>query len=205
MRGEIRRELNEQTIFIAERKPIEVIALRYDEETNLGNFLELLKSNKSEPVRYNGKNKTIYIKKERGEIELTLGNWVIYETNTDKSFWAIDHDIFLKTYELVSLAGNKYRKGVYQVEVCEFTSLETEDILDLIDFVGIQERGEVVCGIDKDELVNSVQSKGFILIDTLEGIEKIFPREFLIKGVEGEFYPVQLQNFWKVYKQLEKE
>ena len=191
--------------FIAERKPIEVIALRYDEETNLGNFLELLKSNKSEPVRYNGKNKTIYIKKERGEIELNLGNWVIYETNTDKSFWAIDHDIFLKTYELVSLAGNKYRKGVYQVEVCEFSSLEKEDILDLIDFVGIQERDGVVCGIDKDELVTSVQSKGFILIDTLEGIEKLFPREFLIKGVKGEFYPVKSQNFWKVYKQLEKE
>ena len=96
--------------FIAERKLIEVIALRYDEKTNLGFFLELLKSNKSEPVRYDGSNKTIYIKKERGEIELTLGNWVIYETNTDKSFWAIAHDIFLKTYELVSLAGNKYRK-----------------------------------------------------------------------------------------------
>lgn len=127
--------------FIAERKPIEVIALRYDEKTNLGNFLELLKSNKSEPVRYNGTNKTIYIKKERGEIELTLGNWVIYETNTDKSFWAIDQDIFLKTYELVSLAGNKYRKKVYQVETCEFTSLEKEDIFDLIDFVGVQERG----------------------------------------------------------------
>lgn len=52
--------------FIAERKPIEVIALRYDEKTNLGSFLELLKSNKSEPVRYDGSNKTIYIKKERG-------------------------------------------------------------------------------------------------------------------------------------------
>lgn len=191
--------------FIAERKPIEVIALHYDEKTNLGSFLELLKSNKSEPVRYDGTNKTIYIKKECGEIELTLGNWVIYETNTDKSFWAIDNDIFLKTYELVSLAGNKYRKGVYQVEVCEFSSLEKEDILDLIDFVGIQERDGVVCGIDKDELVTSVQSKGFILIDTLEGIEKLFPREFLIKGVKGEFYPVKSQNFWKVYKQLEKE
>lgn len=191
--------------FIAERKPIEVIALRYDEKTNLGNFLELLKSNKSEPVRYNGKNKTIYIKKERGEIELNLGNWVIYETNTDKSFWAIDHDIFLKTYTLVSLAGNKYRKKVYQVETCKFTSLEKEDILDLIDFIGCQDRGDVVRGVDKNELVTSVQSKGFILINTLEGIEKIFPREFLIKGVEGEFYPVQPQNFWKVYKQLEKE
>lgn len=191
--------------FIAERKPIEVIALRYDEKTNLGNFLELLKSNKSEPVRYNGKNKTIYIKKERGEIELNLGNWVIYETNTDKSFWAIDHDIFLKTYTLVSLAGNKYRKKVYQVETCKFTSLEKEDILDLIDFIGCQDRGDVVRGVDKDKLVSAVQSKGFLSIDTLEGIEKLFPREFLIKGVEGEFYQVKPENFWKVYRELEKE
>lgn len=191
--------------FIAERKPIEVIALRYDEKTNLGSFLKLLKSNKSEPVLYDGSNKTIYIKKERGEIELTLGNWVIYETNTDKSFWTIDHDILLKTYELVSLAGNKYRKRVYQVETCEFTSLEKEDILDLIDFVGCQDRGDVVFGFNKNELVTSVQSKGFLSIDTLEGIEKLFPQEFLIKGVEGEFYPVKPENFWKVYEQLEKE
>ena len=191
--------------FIAERKPIEVIALRYDEKTNLGSFLELLKSNKSEPVRYDGSNKTIYIKKERGEIELTLGNWVIYETNTDKSFWAIDHDIFLKTYTLVSLAGNKYRKKVYQVETCEFTSLEKDDIWNLIDFVGYQDRGDLICGVDKNELVTSVQSKGFLLIDTLEGLEKLFPKEFLIKGGEGEFYPVKLENFWKVYRQLEKE
>ena len=191
--------------FIAERKPIEVIALHYDEKTNLGNFLELLKSNKSEPVRYDGSNKTIYIKKERGEIELTLGNWVIYEANTDKSFWAIDHDIFLKTYELVSLAGNKYRKRIYQVEVCEFTSLEKEDVLGLIDFIGSQNRGDIVSGIDKEKIVTSVQSKGFLLVDTLEGIEKLFPREFLIKGVEGELYPVKPENFWKVYRQLEKE
>jgi len=167
--------------FIAERKPIEVIALRYDEETNLGNFLELLKSNKSEPVRYNGKNKTIYIKKERGEIELTLGNWVIYETNTDKSFWAIDHDIFLKTYELVSLAGNKYRKGVYQVEVCEFTSLETEDILDLIDFVGIQERGDLVRGIDKDEIISGITIKDIIItIKTTKTIDRLIAKTSFI-------------------------
>ena len=191
--------------FIAERKPIEVIALRYDEKTNLGSFLELLKSNKSEPVRYDGSNKTIYIKKERGEIELTIGNWVIYETNTDKSFWAIDHDIFLKTYTLVSLAGNKYRKKVCQVETCEFTSLEKDDIWNLIDFVGYQDRGDLICGVDKNELVTSVQSKGFLLIDTLEGLEKLFPKEFLIKGGEGEFYPVKPENFWKVYRQLEKE
>lgn len=191
--------------FIAERKPVEVIALRYDKKTNLGNFLELLKSNKSEPVRYDGSNKTIYIKKERGEVELTLDNWVIYETNTDKSFWAIDHDIFLKTYELVSFGGNKYRKRVYQVEACEFASLEREDILDLIDFVGCQDRGDILPEIDKDELVSAVQSKGFLSIDTLEGIEKLFPKEFLIKGVEGEFYPVKPQNFWKVYRRLEKE
>lgn len=190
--------------FIAERKLIEVIALRYDEKTNLGFFLELLKSNKSEPVRYDGSNKTIYIKKERGEIELTLGNWVIYETNIDKSFWAIDQDIFLKTYELVSLAGNKYRKMVYQVETCEFSSLEKDDILDLIDFVGYQDKGDIIFGKRKDEIVTSVQSKGFLLVDTLEGVEKLFVGELLIKGVDGEFYPVKKENFLKVYKQIEK-
>lgn len=62
------------------------------------------------------------------------------------------------------------------METCEFTSLEKDDILDLIDFVGIQERGDILCGVDKDELVTSVQSKGFILINTLEGIEKISPK-----------------------------
>ena len=191
--------------FIVERKPIEVIALRYDEETNLGSFLELLKNNKSEPVRYDGTNKTIYIKKERGEIELSLGNWAIYETNTDKSFWAIDHDIFIKTYELISLAGNKYRKRVYQVQTCEFSSLEEKDILDFLDFIGTQERGDIIFGKRKDEIVTSVQSKGFLSVDTLEGVEKLFVGELLIKGVDGEFYPVKKENFLKVYKQIEKE
>lgn len=46
------------------------------------------------------------------------------------------------------------------IEVYEFTSLEKDDILDLIDFVGYQDRGDVLPEIDKDELVSVVQSKG---------------------------------------------
>ena len=88
---------------------------------------------------------------------------------------------------------------------CEFSSLEEKDILDLIDFIGTQERGDIIFGKRKDEIVTSVQSKGFLSVDTLEGVEKLFVGELLIKGVDGEFYPVKKENFLKVYKQIEKE
>lgn len=63
--------------------------------------MKLLSSNEDEPVRYDETDGTIYIQKERGEIALPKGNWVISEINTDNRFWSIDHDIFLKTYTRV--------------------------------------------------------------------------------------------------------
>lgn len=80
----------------ARKKPIEVIAIKYDHNIILDEFLKLLRTNENEPIRYDDTDKTIYISKERGEIALKFGNWVIYELNTDKCFWAIDHEIFVK-------------------------------------------------------------------------------------------------------------
>lgn len=70
----------------ARKKPIEVMAIHYSHNIILDKFLELLRTNKNEPVRYDETDKTIYIQKERGEIALKYGNWVIFEGNTDKSF-----------------------------------------------------------------------------------------------------------------------
>ena len=44
---------------------------------------------------------------------------------------------------------------------------------------------------------------GYISINTLEGTEKLYPTEILIKGVEGEYYPVKRINFDKVYEVIE--
>lgn len=39
-----------------------------------------------------------------------------------------------------------------------------------------------------------------ILIDTLEGLVKATPGDFIIKGVKGEFYPCKPDIFWKTYE-----
>ena len=187
----------------ARKKPIEVMAVRYNHNIILDEFLKLLSSNKDEPVRYDEDTKTIYIQKERGEIALTYGNWVIYEENTDKCFWAIEHEIFLKTYYRVPHTTNIFVKRVYEVECVEFKSLEPKDIIDVIDFVGYTTDRKPLNILQRDDLVEEIQNQGYIPINTLEGIEKLYPTEVLIRGIEGEYYPVKHEIFDKVYEIIE--
>lgn len=185
-------------VIIARKKPIEVWAARYiDAKIVLDEFLKLLSSNKDEPIRYDGTDDTIYIQKERGEIALPKGNWVISEVNTDNCFWSIDHDIFLKTYTRVS--GNVYKKKVYDVECIELESLEAKDICSVLEFIGYRTNGDVLKVLQMDEIIEDCQLKGYVPINTLEGVEALYPTEVLIKGVEGEFYPIKRENFDKVY------
>ena len=86
---------------IARKKPLEVFAIRYNDLIDIESFLNLLNRNKKEKAQYNKENGNIYIQKERGKIELSKGNWIIYEKNTDKCFWAIDKNIFFKSYEYI--------------------------------------------------------------------------------------------------------
>ena len=175
----------------ARKKPIEVFAVHYTHNINVGEFLELLRTNKEEPVRYDETDKTIYIQKERGEIALKYGNWVIFEENTDKCFWAIEHEIFLKTYI----------KRVYEVECVEFKSLNEKDIIEVLNFLGYWvNQAEPLTLLQRSELIEEIKEQGYILINTLEGTEKLYPTEILIRGVEGEYYPVKRTNFNKVYE-----
>lgn len=184
----------------ARKKPIDVIAVHYTHNVDLDKFLELLRTNKEEPVRYDDIDKTIYIQKERGEIALEYGDWVIFEENTDKCFWAIDHDIFLKTYVRVPNTVNTFVKKVYEVDCVEFKSLKEHDIIDVLDFVGYQiNQNEPLTFLQRNDLIEEIKEQGYIVIKTLEGDEKLYPTEVLIRGVEGEYYPVKRVNFDKVY------
>lgn len=185
----------------ARKKPIEVMAIHYNHNIILDKFLELLRTNKEEPVRYDETDKTIYIKKERGEIALTYGNWAIFEENTDKCFWSIDHEIFLKTYIKVPYTLNTFVKRVYEVECVEFKSLNESDIIEVLNFVGYTiNQNEPLAFLQRNGLIKEIQEQGYILINTLEGIEKLYPTEILIRGVEGEYYPVKRENFDKIYE-----
>jgi hypothetical protein len=185
----------------ARKKPIEVFAVHYTHNINVGEFLELLRTNKEEPVRYDETDKTIYIQKERGEIALKYGNWVIFEENTDKCFWAIEHEIFLKTYIKVPNTVNTFVKRVYEVECVEFKSLNEKDIIEVLNFLGYWvNQTEPLTLLQRSELIEEIKEQGYILINTLEGTEKLYPTEILIRGVEGEYYPVKRTNFNKVYE-----
>ena len=184
----------------ARKKPIDVMAIHYNHNVIFDKFLELLKTNEDEPVRYDEIDKTIYIQKERGEIALKYGDWVIFEENTDKCFWSIDHDIFLKTYVRVPNTVNTFVKKVYEVDCVEFKSLKEQDVVDVLDFVGYRiNQNDPLTFLQRNDLIEEIKEEGYIVIKTLEGDEKLYPTEILIRGVEGEYYPVKRINFDKVY------
>lgn len=85
---------------------------------------------------------------------------------------------------------------MYDVECFEFKSLQTNDIIDVLRFYFDDDRNQT----DINRLVEDIQSDGFILIDTLEGKEKLYQSEILMKGINGEYYPVKRENFDKVYE-----
>ena len=49
-----------------------------------------------------------------------------------------------------------------------------------------------------------IKEQGFLEVNTLEGVERLFSGEVVVKGVKGEFYPVSYENFVKVYDILIK-
>ena len=91
---------------------------------------------------------------------------------------------------------------MYEVEFIEFKSLSYKDILETLSFLGYHIGGTPLVVLQMSELVERIQADGYLILNTLEGAEKVYVSEFIIKGVEGEFYPVKPENFVKVYDVL---
>lgn len=187
----------------ARKKPIEVHAIKYDNNIILDEFLKLLRTNDKEPVRYDESDETIYITKERGEIALPKGNWVIREDNTDGCFWSIAPDIFLQTYNRVKGTVNTFVKKVYEVEFVKMDIDNTKSIIETLNFLGYFVTTPLE-ELQRDELIKSIKEQGFLEIKTLEGVERLFSGEVVVKGVKDEFYPVSYDNFIKVYDVLKE-
>ena len=187
----------------ARKKPIEVFAVQYSHDIILEEFLKLLRTNEKEPVRYDESDGTIYIEKERGEISLPKGNWVIREDDTDGCFWSINPDIFLQTYNRVKGTVNTFVKRVYEVDFIKMDIDDTKSIIEVLNFLGYFVTTPLE-ELQRDELVESIKEQGFLEINTLEGVERLFSGEVVVRGVRGEFYPVSYDNFIKVYDILDE-
>ena len=127
---------------------------------------------------------------------LVLG--VRLHERTDKCFWAIDHEIFLETYSFIAKEGefSRFVKEVYEVDFVDFSDLELDNIEKVLSFI----KNAGFNNIRSEQAPSIIKERGFIVIETLEGNEKLFPGEVLIKGIRGELYPVKKENFDLVYE-----
>lgn len=57
--------------------------------------------------------------------------------------------------------------------------------------------------VGKNLIDLTLSNKTTIMIDTLEGLMKVSTGDFIIKGIEGEFYPCKPDIFYKTYEVLD--
>ena len=86
----------------------------------------------------------------------------------------------------------KYRKKPVVIEAIQLTN---ETIIEIIkwatDYISIK--------IDTDENDNIIG----MIIPTLEGDMKAVAGDWIIKGVNNEFYPIKSEIFFKTYEKVE--
>lgn len=85
----------------------------------------------------------------------------------------------------------KFRKKPVVIEAMQFTGLNGETVVAWIGSGG-------VFGLPPDETGMPV-----LRIPTLEGVMTASPNDWIIKGVNGEFYPCKPDIFEKTYEQVE--
>lgn len=85
----------------------------------------------------------------------------------------------------------KYRKKPVVIEAVQFTDTG-ESILELL------ELGLDPVRVDYTDLDNPV-----LKIETLEGLMIATEGDYIIKGVQGEFYPCKPEIFEETYEELE--
>lgn len=89
----------------------------------------------------------------------------------------------------------RYRKIPVEVEVRQFT--------DGADKAGAQELADWCDGEVVKALKIAGEQRYCIFIDTLEGSMRANPGDWIIKGVEGEFYPCRGDIFEQTYEKVE--
>lgn len=85
----------------------------------------------------------------------------------------------------------KYRKKPVEIEAVQFTRNNFDEVVEFTN-------GKA-CGLTIERCPNG---KCWCIIPTLEGDHIASERDFIIKGVHGEFYPCKPDIFWKTYDRV---
>jgi hypothetical protein len=85
----------------------------------------------------------------------------------------------------------RYRKKPVVIDAIQFTKNNFEDIK------------LFTAGAAHDFNVGPITKKAFCIIDTLEGVITATEYDYIIKGVNGEFYPCKPDIFDKTYDKVD--
>lgn len=88
----------------------------------------------------------------------------------------------------------KYRKKLVIIEAIQFED-NSDRIIEIHEFMG----GDTIRVNYEDK------NNPYLKIETLEGIMKASVGDYIIKGVNGEFYPCKPDIFEKTYKRMTDE
>lgn len=89
----------------------------------------------------------------------------------------------------------KFRKKPVVIEAVQWQGHNVDEVGNFM--------GSLVIGINK--LSAAGVTEGSVLIDTLEGTMTASPGDWIIKGVQGEFYPCKPDIFGQTYEEVENE
>lgn len=84
----------------------------------------------------------------------------------------------------------RYVKKPIVVEAIQYDGKNSADIFEF-------------CGRPYDRYVRGPVGNNYLEIVTLEGVMKAQPGDYIIKGVNGEFYPCKPDVFIKTYEEIE--
>ena len=75
-------------------------------------------------------------------------------------------------------------------------------VIDAYQYAG----GSVEPGVPEDWMSKFIKSPDgeYLLIPTLEGSMRANKGDFIIKGINGEFYPCKAEIFYKTYEKVEE-
>ena len=132
-----------------------------------------------------------------GYLDLTPGAWLVYG-KLDRSLGVVQDDIFKLTYEVDDKeVKGSYRKKPLMVDYLKVSDFTTATLKEVQKFVNEKSPYKV------NIISNYEQS--VLKFKTLEGIQDVHQRDYIIRGVKGECYPMSADKFNEIYTPLEEE
>lgn len=93
----------------------------------------------------------------------------------------------------------KYRKKPVVIDAWKWDGVNIDDILQHVDFDKLPSDG-----VHKTPGIGHTPATGELYIPTLEGTMCARPGDYIIKGVQGEFYPCKPDIFEATYEAVDE-